>query len=72
MKQMPRSIKRLFAFEENQEKLRKLIGQIQRLSSLIVKVKASVEGSVGAISTWIIATLKYSHSFSINELNEEA
>ena len=67
-----RSIKQLFAFEENQGRFRKLIGQVQRLSSLILKDKASVEGSVGAISTWIIATLRYSHCFSINELNEEA
>jgi len=35
------------------------------------KDKASVEGSVGAISTWIIAALRNTHCFSIEELNEE-
>lgn len=35
------------------------------------KDKASVEGSVGVISTWIIAALRNSHCFSIEELNEE-
>jgi transposase len=36
------------------------------------KDKASVEGSVGAISTWIIAALRNAHCFSIEELNEES
>ena len=35
------------------------------------KDKASVEGSVGAISTWIIAALRNTHCFSIDELNDE-
>ncbi|CAM5223335.1 IS21 family transposase ISPpu7 [Ureibacillus acetophenoni] len=35
------------------------------------KDKASVEGSVGVISTWIIAALRNTHCFSIEELNEE-
>lgn len=35
------------------------------------KDKASVEGSVGTISTWIIAGLRNTHCFSIKELNEE-
>ncbi|MEI3615022.1 IS21 family transposase, partial [Pseudogracilibacillus sp. SO30301A] len=35
------------------------------------KDKASVEGSVGVISTWIIAALRNSHCFNIDELNEE-
>lgn len=35
------------------------------------KDKASVEGSVGVISTWIIAALRHTHCFSIDELNEE-
>lgn len=35
------------------------------------KDKASVEGSVNAISTWIIAALRNTHCFSIDELNEE-
>ncbi|QOY38264.2 IS21 family transposase [Anaerobacillus isosaccharinicus] len=35
------------------------------------KDKASVEGSVGVISTWIIAALRNTHCFSIDELNEE-
>lgn len=35
------------------------------------KDKASVEGSVGVISTWIIAGLRNTHCFSIEELNEE-
>lgn len=35
------------------------------------KDKSSVEGSVGAISTWIIAALRHSHCFSIDELNRE-
>ena len=35
------------------------------------KDKASVEGSVGVISTWIIAALRNIHCFSIEELNEE-
>ncbi len=35
------------------------------------KDKASVEGTVGVISTWIIAALRHSHCFTINELNEE-
>lgn len=35
------------------------------------KDKASVEGSVGAISTWIIAALRNSQCFSIDELNKE-
>lgn len=33
--------------------------------------KASVEGSVGVISTWIIAALRNTHCFSIDELNKE-
>jgi transposase len=33
--------------------------------------KASVEGSVGTISTWIIAALRNTQCFSIEELNEE-
>lgn len=35
------------------------------------KDKASVEGTVGVISTWIIAALRNTHCFSIEELNEE-
>lgn len=35
------------------------------------KDKPSVEGSVGVISTWIIAALRNTHCFSIVELNEE-
>ncbi|WP_347568876.1 IS21 family transposase [Evansella sp. AB-P1] len=35
------------------------------------KDKASVEGYVGVISTWIIAALRNTHCFSIDELNEE-
>lgn len=35
------------------------------------KDKASVEGSVGTISTWIIAALRNTHSFTIEELNSE-
>src|SRR5699024_4490020 len=35
------------------------------------KDKSSVEGSVGTISTWIIAALRNTHCFSIDELNEE-
>jgi transposase len=35
------------------------------------KDKANVEGSVGAISTWIIAALRNMQCFSIDELNEE-
>ncbi|MGG0891067.1 IS21 family transposase [Cytobacillus horneckiae] len=35
------------------------------------KDKASVEGSVGVISTWIIAALRNTQCFSIEELNEE-
>ncbi|ADC48802.1 MULTISPECIES: IS21 family transposase [Alkalihalophilus] len=35
------------------------------------KDKASVEGSVNAISTWIIAALRNTQCFSIDELNEE-
>jgi len=35
------------------------------------KDKASVEGSVGVISTWIIAALRNTHCFSIDELNIE-
>ncbi|GIN98427.1 hypothetical protein J6TS1_42970 [Siminovitchia terrae] len=35
------------------------------------KDKASVEGSVNAISTRIIAALRSTHCFSIDELNEE-
>ncbi|TDQ31889.1 IS21 family transposase [Aureibacillus halotolerans] len=35
------------------------------------KDKANVEGSVGVISTWIIAALRNTHCFSIDELNEE-
>ena len=35
------------------------------------KDKASVEGSVGVISTWIIAALRNVQCFNINELNEE-
>lgn len=35
------------------------------------KDKASVEGSVGVISTWIIAALRNTYCFSIEELNEE-
>lgn len=35
------------------------------------KDKASVEGSVGAISTWIIAALRNNQCFSVDELNEE-
>lgn len=35
------------------------------------KDKPSVEGSVGAISTWIIAALRNTQCFSIDELNEE-
>ncbi|NRD78543.1 IS21 family transposase [Bacillus sp. BRMEA1] len=35
------------------------------------KDKPSVEGSVGNISTWIIAALRNTHCFSIEELNEE-
>jgi hypothetical protein len=36
-----------------------------------LKDKPSVEGSVGDISTWIIAALRNTHCFSIEELNEE-
>jgi len=35
------------------------------------KDKPSVEGSVGVISTWIIAALRNTHCFTIDELNEE-
>jgi transposase len=35
------------------------------------KDKPSVEGSVGTISTWIIAALRNTHCFNIEELNEE-
>lgn len=35
------------------------------------KDKASVEGSVGVISTWIIAALRNTQCFNIDELNEE-
>lgn len=35
------------------------------------KDKPSVEGSVGVISTWIIAALRNTHCFSIEELNRE-
>ncbi len=35
------------------------------------KDKSSVEGAVGVISTWIIAALRNTHCFSIDELNEE-
>lgn len=35
------------------------------------KDKASVEGSVGVISTWIIAALRNTYCFSIEEMNEE-
>jgi transposase len=35
------------------------------------KDKPSVEGSVGVISTWIIAALRNTHCFSIDELNQE-
>lgn len=35
------------------------------------KDKASVEGTVGTISTWIIAALRNTHCFSIDELNRE-
>lgn len=35
------------------------------------KDKPSVEGSVGVISTWIIAALRNTQCFSIEELNEE-
>ncbi|MFC7394077.1 Mu transposase domain-containing protein [Scopulibacillus cellulosilyticus] len=35
------------------------------------KDKASVEGSVNVISTWIIAALRNTHCFSIDELNKE-
>lgn len=35
------------------------------------KDKANVEGSVGNISTWIIAALRNTQCFSIDELNEE-
>src|SRR5699024_8721100 len=35
------------------------------------KDKASVEGSVNVISTWIIAALRNTQCFSIDELNEE-
>lgn len=35
------------------------------------KDKPSVEGSVGVISTWIIAALRNTHCFSIEELNGE-
>jgi transposase len=35
------------------------------------KDKPSVEGSVGDISTWIIAALRNTHCFSIEELNDE-
>src|SRR5699024_17457 len=34
------------------------------------KDKAAVEGSVGTISTWIIAALRNTHCFSIDELND--
>lgn len=35
------------------------------------KDKASIEGSVGVISTWIIAVLRNAHCFSIEELKEK-
>lgn len=35
------------------------------------KDKSSVEGSVGTLSTWIIAALRNTQCFSIDELNEE-
>lgn len=35
------------------------------------KDKPSVVGAVGVISTWIIAALRNTHCFSIDELNEE-
>lgn len=35
------------------------------------KDKPSVEGSVGTISTWIIAALRHTQCFSLEELNEE-
>ncbi len=35
------------------------------------KDKPSVEGAVGTISTWIIAALRNTHCFTIDELNEE-
>jgi transposase len=35
------------------------------------KDKPSVEGSVGVISTWIIAALRNTHCFSVDELNQE-
>uniref|UniRef100_UPI0026EA4595 IS21 family transposase n=1 Tax=Alkalibaculum bacchi TaxID=645887 RepID=UPI0026EA4595 len=35
------------------------------------KDKPSVEGSVGTISTWIIAALRNTHCFTIDELNEK-
>ena len=35
------------------------------------KDKASVEGSVGVISTWIIAALRNTHCFTIEDLNHE-
>lgn len=38
---------------------------------LTPKDKPSVEGSVGAISTWIIAALRNTQCFSIDELNKE-
>jgi len=34
------------------------------------KDKSSVEGTVGTISTWIIAALRYGQFFSLSELNE--
>lgn len=33
--------------------------------------KANVEGTVGVISTWIIAALRNTHCFTLDELNEE-
>ena len=35
------------------------------------KDKASVEGNVGSLSTWVIASLRNSHFFTIDELNDE-
>lgn len=35
------------------------------------KDKASIEGAVNVISTWVIAVLRNSHCFSIDELNEK-
>lgn len=36
----------------------------------VQKDKASVESSVGVLSTWLIASLRNSQCFSIDELNE--